>query len=65
MGRFMHHLVPGVTRWWPDPGEPAMPPALQRAVVEGVAEATGGAPIPGLAARRDAALARPPAARKG
>ena len=65
MAQFMHHLMPAVTSWWPDLGQPEMTPELQRALIEGVAEATGGASIRDLAAQRDAALARLLAARRG
>jgi len=55
---FMHHLLPAVTSWWHDLGNPEVDAALQRALVAGVAEATGGASTAELARRRDAALVR-------
>ncbi len=60
---FMHHLMPAVTSWWESLGNPVLTPALQRALIEGVAQETGGKPIPALAAERDAALVRLLAAR--
>jgi 3-hydroxyacyl-CoA dehydrogenase len=56
MAAFMHHLMPAVTSWWDDLGNPVMTPELQAKLVEGVAQATGGKPIPEMAARRDAFL---------
>jgi carnitine 3-dehydrogenase len=61
--QFMHHLMPAVTSWWESLGDPVMTPALQQALIAGVAEATGGRSIPDLAAERDAALTRLLAAR--
>lgn len=58
LDHFMHHLLPAVTSWWDDLGEPKVDAALQRALVAGVAEATGGASTADLARRRDAALVR-------
>jgi 3-hydroxyacyl-CoA dehydrogenase len=62
---FMHHLMPAVTSWWESLGNPVLTPALQRALIEGVAQETGGKPIPALAAERDAALVRLLAAKAG
>ena len=53
MDAFMHHLMPAVTSWWADLGNPALTPELQARIVEGVREATGGKPIPEMAKRRD------------
>ena len=58
IAHFMHHLLPAVTSWWDDLGDPNVDAALQQALVQGVAEATGGAGTSELAARRDAALVR-------
>ena len=33
----MDHLMPAVTGWWPDLGQPAMTAELQRSLIEGVA----------------------------
>lgn len=62
---YMHHLMPAVTSWWETLGNPVMTPELQQALIAGVAEATGGRPIPELAAERDAALTRLLAAKAG
>jgi 3-hydroxyacyl-CoA dehydrogenase len=62
---YMHHLMPAVTSWWPSLGNPEVTPELQKALIAGVAEETGGKPIRELASARDAALARLLAARKG
>jgi len=56
MDAFMHHLMPAVTSWWADLGNPVMTPELQAQLVAGVQEATGGKPIPEMAKRRDAFL---------
>jgi 3-hydroxyacyl-CoA dehydrogenase len=53
MDAFMHHLMPAVTSWWADLGNPSVTPALQAQLVAGVKEATGGKPIPEMAKRRD------------
>jgi 3-hydroxyacyl-CoA dehydrogenase len=53
MEAFMHHLMPAVTSWWADLGAPEVTPELQAKLVEGVKAATGAAPIPELAKRRD------------
>ena len=56
---FLHHLLPAVTSWWKDLGqEPGVAEEVQRALVQGVAEETGGASTAELARRRDAALVR-------
>ena len=56
MAHFMHHLMPAVTSWWADLGEPLMDEALQAKLVEGVKEEVAGQSVPELAARRDAFL---------
>jgi 3-hydroxyacyl-CoA dehydrogenase len=56
MAHFMHHLMPAVTSWWADLGEPVMTEDLQAALVGGVAEEVAGKTVPELAARRDAFL---------
>ena len=56
---FMHHLLPAVTSWWGDLGrETTVSEAVQRMLVQGVAEETGGATTAELARRRAAALVR-------
>jgi len=56
---FLHHLLPAVTSWWKDLGsELTVAEAVQRTLVQGVAEETGGASTAELARRRDAALVR-------
>lgn len=56
MEAFMHHLMPAVTSWWADLGNPVMTASLQAALIEGVAQATGGRSIAEMAQRRDAFL---------
>ncbi len=56
MAQFMHHLMPAVTSWWADLGNPVMTEALQGALVAGVTEEVAGQSVPELAARRDAFL---------
>lgn len=59
MDHFLHHLLPALESWWQDLGsEATVAPDVQRALVQGVAEETGGAGIAELARRRDAALVR-------
>ncbi len=53
MDAFMHHLMPAVTSWWADLGNPTITPELQAKLVAGVREATGGKTIPEMAQRRD------------
>lgn len=53
MDAFMHHLMPAVTSWWDDLGNPTITPELQARLVEGVRQATGDKPIPEMAKRRD------------
>jgi 3-hydroxyacyl-CoA dehydrogenase len=56
MAHFMDHLMPAVTSWWADLGDPTMTPALAAQLVEGVREEVGGRTVAELAARRDAFL---------
>lgn len=58
MEHFLHHLLPALESWWLDLGDPKVNAAVQRMLVEGVAEGTGGATPAELARRRDAALVR-------
>ncbi|MBN8890425.1 MAG: 3-hydroxyacyl-CoA dehydrogenase [Rhodospirillales bacterium 70-18] len=57
MAHFMDHLMPAVTGWWKDLGNPVMTPELQARLIVGVQEELGGQDIATLAARRDAFLA--------
>ena len=56
MAHFMEHLGPANEVWWRSLGQPTLTPALQRAIVEGVAAEAKGQAVPDLAARRDALL---------
>ena len=56
MAQFMEHLGPAHEVWWRSLGQPTLTPALQRAIVEGVAAEAKGQAVPELAARRDARL---------
>lgn len=58
MAHFLDHLMPAVTSWWDDLGNPVVDERVQKLLTEGVAEATGGASPAELARRRDAALVR-------
>jgi len=58
MAHFLDHLLPAVTSWWDDLGEPQVDERVQALLREGVAEATAGASTAELARRRDAALVR-------
>ncbi len=53
MDAFMHHLMPAVTGWWADLGDPTVTPELQAKLVAGVKAATDAKPIPEMAKRRD------------
>jgi 3-hydroxyacyl-CoA dehydrogenase len=57
MAQFMAHLMPAVTSWWADLGNPVMTPELQRKLIEGVNAELAGKSIPDMAAKRDAFLA--------
>ncbi|MBB5690941.1 3-hydroxyacyl-CoA dehydrogenase [Roseomonas alkaliterrae] len=65
IAHFLHHLMPAVTSWWDDLGNPRVDERVQAMLAEGVAEATGGASTAELARRRDAALVRLLEARGG
>jgi 3-hydroxyacyl-CoA dehydrogenase len=58
MAHFMDHLLPAMRGWWDDLGTPDVDARVQRLLVEGVDAELAGRPIPDLAARRDAFLAR-------
>jgi carnitine 3-dehydrogenase len=53
---FMEHLAAPMQEWWDDLGAPALTPAVQHQVVDGVAEEAAGRSIDELALRRDAFL---------
>lgn len=57
MAHFMDHLLPAVTGWWDDLGNPVVTPKLQAKLVAGVKEELQGQDIAALAAKRDAFLA--------
>lgn len=53
---FMDHLAVPLQGWWRDLGDPALTPALQRKIIDGVAAEATGRLIPELAAERDRIL---------
>jgi 3-hydroxyacyl-CoA dehydrogenase len=57
MTHFMPHLgVPLARDWWPALGNPQLTPAVQKQIIDGVAEEAAGRGIPELAAERDRCL---------
>jgi carnitine 3-dehydrogenase len=57
MTHFMPHLaVPMAQEWWPALGNPELTPALQKKIIDGVADEAAGRDIPTLAAERDKCL---------
>lgn len=58
MEHFLRHIGPAVQSWWDDLGTPSLAPELERKIVDGVLEETGGRPIADLARDRDEALVR-------
>jgi carnitine 3-dehydrogenase len=56
MAHFMSHLLAPMESWWDDLGAPQMTPALQRRIIDGVAEEADGRSIADLAAERDRCL---------
>jgi 3-hydroxyacyl-CoA dehydrogenase len=57
MAHFMPHLgVPLARDWWPALGNPQLTPAVQKQIIDGVAEEAAGRDIPELAAERDRCL---------
>jgi 3-hydroxyacyl-CoA dehydrogenase len=57
MTHFMPHLgVPLAKEWWPALGNPELTPALQKKIIDGVADEAAGRDIPALAAERDKCL---------
>jgi len=65
IAHFLHHLMPAVTSWWDDLGQPRVDELVQAMLTQGVEAATGGATTADLARRRDAALVRLLEARSG
>ncbi|WP_158745736.1 3-hydroxyacyl-CoA dehydrogenase NAD-binding domain-containing protein [Acidisphaera sp. L21] len=56
MAHFIDHLGEANEAWWRSLGQPTLTPEVCRAIIDGVAEETKGAPVPALAAQRDALL---------
>jgi carnitine 3-dehydrogenase len=56
MENFMKHLLVPMESWWGDLGTPRMTPAVQRRIIDGVADEAAGRSIADLAAKRDRAL---------
>jgi 3-hydroxyacyl-CoA dehydrogenase len=56
MAHFMQHLLVPMQSWWDDLGDPEMTPAVQRSIIDGVADEAAGRSIAALAATRDRAL---------
>src|SRR6202140_4932873 len=52
MEHFMKHLLVPMQSWWNDLGDPEMTPALQRMIIDGIADEAAGRSIAGLAAER-------------
>ena len=53
MEHFMKHLLVPMQSWWSDLGDPEMTPAVQRKIIDGVADEAAGRSIADLAAERD------------
>ncbi|KDD63285.1 putative 3-hydroxybutyryl-CoA dehydrogenase [Bordetella bronchiseptica OSU553] len=56
LAHFLDHLRGPVQTWWDDLGQPALTPALQRKLIQGVAAEAGQCSIAELSATRDAQL---------
>jgi carnitine 3-dehydrogenase len=56
MEHFMKHLLVPMQGWWDDLGDPVMTPAVQRKIIDGVADEAAGRSIADLAAERDRCL---------
>jgi carnitine 3-dehydrogenase len=56
MEHFMKHLLVPMQSWWDDLGDPEMTPAVQRKIIDGVADEAAGRSIADLAAERDRCL---------
>ena len=55
---FMEHLGPAVQSWWDDLGTPALTPAVQQKIIDGVLDETANRPVAELARERDAILVK-------
>jgi carnitine 3-dehydrogenase len=53
MEHFMKHLLVPMQSWWDDLGHPDMGPAVQRKIIDGVADEAAGRSIADLATERD------------
>ena len=53
MAHFMKHLLVPMQSWWDDLGDPQVTPAVQRKIIDGVADEAAGRSIADLAAERD------------
>jgi 3-hydroxyacyl-CoA dehydrogenase len=53
MAHFMNHLMPAVTSWWSDLGNPTITPRLESELIAGVKEELAGQSIEALEAKRD------------
>jgi 3-hydroxyacyl-CoA dehydrogenase len=56
MAHFMDHLMPAVTSWWEDLGQPVVTQDVQARLVAGVDAEMAGRSVAEMAARRDAFL---------
>jgi carnitine 3-dehydrogenase len=56
MEHFMKHLLVPMQSWWDDLGNPEMTLAVQRKIIDGVADEAAGRSIGDLAAERDRRL---------
>jgi carnitine 3-dehydrogenase len=56
MTNFMDHFAGPLQGWWRDLGDPVLTPALQRQIIDGVADEAEGRTIAELAAERDRVL---------
>jgi carnitine 3-dehydrogenase len=65
LGKFFDDLGPEVERWWADLGAPVLSDTVRKALIDGIEEATGGAPVETLAKRRDRHVADMIAAKRG
>ena len=65
LATFCERYAPSFNRWWDDLGDPRLGRATAEQLVAGVAESTGGRPMPELVARRDARLTEVIAATHG
>jgi len=56
MEHFMKHLLVPMQSWWDDLGDPEMTPAVQRKIIDGVADEAAARSIADLATERDRCL---------